>query len=406
MGDVVWTAEFRRMWASTALANLADGVLLAGLPVLATTVTTSPSLVAGVDVAYMGSMALTALPAGVLADHGDRASMVRRANVVRVLGLVTVLGVVAAAGWVLAGIYAAAVLVGSSETLADAAAQTAVPSLVSEGELGRAHGRLIGTQVALNNGIGAPLGGVLAVAGITWLLTIPAVLYGLGAAVIMRLRLRAATSATAPMVTDIRHGVAYVWDRPALRRIALANSAINLGNTAFGALSVLLFIGPLSLPRAAFGGFLALLAAGGIVGSVLNEQVVRRIGHRAVLLAGPVTVGAAYGAICLTVDPWVGGVASLLLGLAGMLWNVTSRVVRQRLTPDRLLGRITTTMQLTSLAATPVGGLLGGLVAEVAGLRSVGYVAVGAAVVAWMQMRRIDADALRPLADATETIGA
>lgn len=181
---------------------------------------------------------------------------------------------------------------------------------------------------------------------------------------------------------------------PALRHIALANSAINVGNTAIAAISVLLFIGPVGLPRAAFGAYLTVLVAGAILGTAISERIVEWTGHRRVLRAGPVIIGLGYAAICVTVDPWVSGIAAFCLVLTGMLWNVATRVVRQRLTPDPVLGRMTATMQLISLAATPIGGLLGGVIAEAAGVRSVGYLAVTAAVIAWWQMRRIDAGLL------------
>ena len=389
---------FRRLWSSTASANLADGILIAGLPVLATTVTTSPVLVAGVQVALMGPMALSALPAGLLADRRDRRTVIMAANVVRALGLVVVLAIGLRADWRLAAIYLAAALAGATEMLADSAAETAVPDLVPPDRLGRAHSRLIGTQVVLNDAVGAPIGGVLGTLGIGWVLLIPSALYAVGGTIVRPLRLPPPTSPTAVDLTavraslaaDLRQGITFLWRHDTLRRIALANAVMNLGNTAIFAIAVLLVIGPLDLPRSAFGVALALFAVGGVIGTVVQDRVVRALGHRRVMIGGAAAMGVGYGLVCLTADPVVSAVAAVAIGVVGMVWNVASRVLRQRLTPPEVLGRATATMKLLALIATPAGAVLGGVVAEIGGVRSVGWVGVGAAMAAGAMLQRID----------------
>jgi MFS family permease len=123
-------AGFRRLWVSAGASNLADGVLFAGLPVLATKVTDSPALIAGVAIALMGPMALLALPAGVVADRFDRRRVLVVANLARVVGIAAVLAAVLLGELHLAAIYAVAVIAGGSEILVDTTAQTAVPGLV------------------------------------------------------------------------------------------------------------------------------------------------------------------------------------------------------------------------------------------------------------------------------------
>lgn len=389
---------FWRLWASTASANLADGVLLAGLPVLATTVTTTPALVAGVQVALMLPMALCALPSGVLADRHDRRLLLVTANAGRAIGLgvvLTMLGVTAAwagADWRLVAIYTAAALAGSTEILADSAAETAVPGLVGRAGLEKAHSRLIGTQVVLNDAVGAPVGSWLATIGFGWTLGIPAVLYAVAGLVVRTLRLPAAPSAgpggvtTSSVQNDIRAGTSFVWNHGLLRRMAFGNMAMNLGNTAFFAVAVLILIGPMGLPRSAFGFFLSLLALGGVVGSLVAERVVARLGQAVTVKSGPVVLGAGYGVICLTVNPIVTAVAAIGIGASGMLWNVANRVVRQRATPDAVLGRVTATMKVLALAMTPVGAVVGGAVGQWLGVRAVGYVAVGSAAMAFLAL--------------------
>ena len=62
--------------------------------------------------------------------------------------------------------------------------------------------------------------------------------------------------------------------------------------------------------------------------------------------------------------------ALLVLDFSGMVFFVNYLTLRQALTPDPLLGRVTATMICLTIAMAPVGGLAGGWIGEHAGLRA------------------------------------
>lgn len=80
-------SSFSLLWAATGVSNLSDGIFKFGLPLLATHLTDSPSLVAGVAFVVRLPWLLFALFAGVLADRYDRRRMMIGANLARVLEL-------------------------------------------------------------------------------------------------------------------------------------------------------------------------------------------------------------------------------------------------------------------------------------------------------------------------------
>jgi hypothetical protein len=51
-------------------------------------------------------------------------------------------------------------------------------------------------------------------------------------------------------------------------------------------------------------------------------------------------------------------------------WNVVTVSLRQRITPDHLLGRLNAGYRLLGWGSIPIGAALGGLVAEAAGMRT------------------------------------
>ena len=64
--------NFWKLWGSSVSANVADGILLVTLPLIAVRLTSSPAEVAGVAVAFQLPMIIFGLIAGGLADRLDR----------------------------------------------------------------------------------------------------------------------------------------------------------------------------------------------------------------------------------------------------------------------------------------------------------------------------------------------
>ena len=63
------------------------------------------------------------------------------------------------------------------------------------------------------------------------------------------------------------------------------------------------------------------------------------------------------------------GVAMLLFDFGGVLYGINYLALRQAITPDRLLGRMTATMRFLTVAMAPLGSLVGGALATGIGLR-------------------------------------
>src|SRR5215207_7108372 len=157
---------FWRLWTSSALSNLADGIVKVSLPLVALRFTDSPTLIAGLTFVLTLPWLLFALPAGALADRLDRRRAMLGANTVRT-ALLAVLALTAIVGvgsiWAL---YVVALCIGVTETIYDTAAQSILPQVVPRDRLSRANGRLQAAELTANQFIGPPLGGFLVTAGV------------------------------------------------------------------------------------------------------------------------------------------------------------------------------------------------------------------------------------------------
>lgn len=371
LGPAYW-----RLWTSSGLSNLADGMAKVALPLVAVQVTRSPTLIAGLTFALTLPWLLCALPAGALADRLDRRRAMLGANAVRA-ALLGVLALTALSGvgsiWVL---YAVALCIGAAETLYDTSAQSIVPQLVPREQYSRANGRLHAAELTAHQFIGPPLAGLLVAAGAALALTAPVALWvlAMAALLLVRGRFRAARGTRTTLRADIAEGVRFLWRHRLLRVLAVMVGVFNFASNAVMAVLVLYAVGPSSamgLSEQAFGVLLTTAAAGSLCGSFAAARIERALG-RARSLALTVAGSTLFvGVPAVTADPFLIGAAFFAGGFGVVVWNVITVSLRQRVTPGRLLGRVNSGYRLVGWGTMPLGAAAGGLLGQVFGLRAV-----------------------------------
>jgi MFS family permease len=205
--------DYLKLWSSSAFANLADGIFVVALPLMAVSLTTSPALVAGVSIAGRLPWLVFVLIAGALADRLDRRVTMRNVQVMRVLVLGT-LAVLAVAGQLsLPVLYVAAFILGVGETLFDTAAQSIMPNLVPRELLSVANGRLYAVELAMNQFVGPPLGGAMVAISVPLALggsTLAYALAAVGLALIVGTFRAESVGARPSMLAEIREGLGYL----------------------------------------------------------------------------------------------------------------------------------------------------------------------------------------------------
>jgi MFS family permease len=368
-------ANFYKALVASGFANLADGVLWVALPLLAVQLTRSPLLIAGVTVAARLPWLLAPV-AGALADRLDRRQSMVRVNLVRTVLLGGLALAVAADLATLPLLYAVAVLLGFAETLFDTSAQSLLPAVVGRDDLTRANSRLFAVELVANEFVGPPLGGLLAAAGLGLALGLPAAAYLVGAACLALLAgsfraVGAGPAGSTRFRDDIAEGARFVWRHPVLRPLAVMLGMGNLAFAAFFSVFVLYVVapGPMGLSGAGFGILSATVGVGSLLGTWLAVPTERRLGRVRTLVVSVVLSTAGLVIPILTASPVLVGISLAVCGVSMVLWNVITVSLRQRITPDRLLGRMNASYRLVGWGTMPLGALLGGALAEALGLR-------------------------------------
>src|SRR5690606_29210004 len=128
-----------RIWVSSAASNLADGMFVVVLPLLAVRLTDSPLLISGLALVSRLPWLVFALVAGALADRLDRRRTMRDVQFFRALALAVLVVLAAADALSLPILYLAALALGVAETFFDTASQSIMPSIVDKDRLSTAN---------------------------------------------------------------------------------------------------------------------------------------------------------------------------------------------------------------------------------------------------------------------------
>ena len=381
--------NFARLWTAGTVSNLGDGVVLAAIPLLAASLSDSPTVVAIVATAGTLPWLLFSLVGGAIADRTDR----RRAmSVVDGLRFVA-MGALAIA--LLAGVESIALLVivsfalGMAETVFDNASQAILPSVVPDELLETANGRLEGAQIVANQFVGPPLGAWLFGLAVSAPFFLDAGSFAFAAVLVLTLRgsFRPARSlAGTTMRTDIAEGVRWLVRHRILRSLAIALGIINFVGMAAMAILVLYARDVLHLSPTQYGLLLTTEAAGAVLGSMAASRISARLGPGTTLALAIFVSALSFFVPVVWAQPVPVAVSLAVGGFGGLVWNVITVSMRQSLVPGDLLGRVNSAYRLVGWGTMPLGALAGGLVADAFGLRAPFLVAGIAAVLlaAWI----------------------
>ncbi|HRN28852.1 MAG TPA: MFS transporter, partial [Terrimesophilobacter sp.] len=224
-----------------------------------------------------------------------------------------------------------------------------------------------------NQFVGPPLGGFLVAAGAIIAFVTPTGLWLLAIAALFLVRgdFRAGREAPASMRAEIMVGLRFLWSNTVLRTLAFMTGLFNLTSSAMFAIFVLYAVGPTSamgLSDFEAGILFTTTAIGSLLGSFLAEHIERMLG-RALSLCVAIVGGALLLMVpAFTTNPFIIGAGFFIGGFGVVLWNVVAVSLRQRITPDRLLGRVNSGYRLLAWGTMPLGAAIGGVLGQFLGL--------------------------------------
>jgi MFS family permease len=369
--------DFRHLFAADSISQVGSQVTLIALPLVAVVALHASAFEVGL-LAASGTAAflLIGLPAGAWVDR------MRRRNVLIVgdVGRAVLLASVPVAWWFdvlgMAQLYVVSLLVGVLTVFFEVAYQSYLPHLVGPEHLVEGNSKLQVVQsVAI---LGGPTLGGLLVQVITApvAIAVDAVSF-LGSALFVgaigKREARPPRAPNAHLGREIAEGLRFVFGNRLLRAIVACTGTSNLFHTTMDALLILYFARELGLSPGVIGIFYSAYGVGGILGSFVVTPAARLLGQGPSLWLAILTTGLA-GLFVPLAEPgwrfWVAAAMGVIHGVGVIVYNVNQLSFHQRLTPDRLLGRMNATVRFVVWGTIPLGGVLGGTLAAWLGVHT------------------------------------
>ena len=371
--------SYWRLFSSSTISNLGDGMVVAAAPLLAISLTDDSRLIAAISFAAMLPWLILSLPAGVYLDRHDRQKIMVRANLVR--GLIFALIAIGAATDSL-NIYlliVATMLAGVCELFFDMSSQAILPAIVNQESLEVANSRLYISQIISNGFVGLPFGAWIFVIAIGAPFSINAIALILAALLIRSIRIKSAPkveSSTNSFGADLRQGLAWLWKHDLLRTLAIMLGVANMCGMFAQAVFVKFARDELGLGARGFGILLAAISVGSIVGGLIGQRVSKKLGATSAIILSYIIF--AISDVIPGVFPkiWTVALSGIVMAIAGTTWNVITVSMRQRLIPTELFGRVNSVYRFIGTGSTAFGALIGGQIAYSFGLRAT-YLASG-----------------------------
>lgn len=380
---------FRGLWLATGAGDAARMLALFATSVILTVTLGASAFEIGLVLPLSSAGALVfGLLAGALVDRwGPRRTLLGSAAVRLLAYAVPFLlwaGGVLTAWELLAAVFVASV----ADVFFSAGHDAVLPGLVGRARVSDAAGTLQATDQVIQL-LGPSSGGVL----LRWL---PAPLLlavaGVGQLVALLGLRRLPVDAQWPrherlgLWRSIGEGIRYNVQTPLIGTLTLTSGINNFAAGIYTSVEAVFILRVLDFSPTAYGVLMSVSAVGGILGALAGARLGRALGPlRAIFVAAcmmpvnfalmPVATlfpGAAFGLVALS---WV--LFSVSIGVYG----VNGAGLRARLTPTRLLGRVSSARRVVTQGAIVIGGLLGAALSQAFGAVVPLWIAVGIAAV-------------------------
>ena len=379
-GKLWRSRDFRTLWMSLTITHFGGQVTFLALPLTAALMLNASPLEMGILTAVEAlPYTLFGLFTGVLVDRSRKLPLIIMADVGRGLALLAV-PVAAWFGFLsMSVLYVVGFLVGLGSIIGWAAYQVFMTERVGRQNLVEANSR-----IALSDSSAQLIGPGLAGIFIHWLtapfaILLDAIAFFSSAWMLKGIKPQASDAPKlaekgATVWQDAKEGLSLIWKNPVLRSLAWGLAIWQFLKHMYFAIVILFAARDLALSPGTIGAIWMLGGVGFLIASFWVQHANRRFGVGRVMLGGLFSTGVAWLMIAL-VSPgsWTSlqlGVAIFVLDLGAMLFFINYLTLRQSVTPDHLLGRVTSTMIFLSIACAPLGSLAGGLMAELFGSRT------------------------------------
>lgn len=349
-------------------------------------------LVLGASAAQMGllnaigtlAFLVLGIPIGVLVDRSPTVRMIAGSGLVRATLLATVLAALALDSLTMVHLYLVAGLVGTTTVVTETTQTAITPRVAGQDAVAGLVARMQSAESVVGLVVPALAGLAVAAVGAGPTFAVATALTVLAALVVLRLRVTPSATpeqresadvvgAVAQMCSEAKEGWKVLRRNTTLWRLTVASMLVNLGLAAHSAIEVVLILRTLDLGSQALGVIVSVAALGALTGSFMAVPLSEKFPTGTVLRASMLLLAPiASLTLVALLDPlratwWLTG-STFLWGVAIVVYNVVNAGWTARITPIRLMGRVSATRRTLAMGVIPAGSVAGGFIADHLGM--------------------------------------
>lgn len=396
--DLLRDRIYRRLWTSILISSFGAQITLLALPLTAAVLLhATPSQMGILTMMETLPFVLLSLPSGVWLDRVKKLPVYIWGEIAIALAVFSV-----PVAWYfklmnMPLLYVVGFVIGAVNTTAGSAAQIVLTQIVPRERLVEAHAK---NALATS---GAEIGGPAAAGLMVRFLSAPLALCAdalllLSSALILRgIRVDEVRKPAEDghFWRDLKEGLQFVFRQPLLLSLAAAVGLWELCYNAALVVQILFATRELGFTEQAVGFSYMGIGAGSVFASFIGHRVSQRIGPGPCMILGMVICGIGWSVLAIAPVGPLGDFAFILMlmcySIGGIFIFINFLALRQSVTPEPMLGRMTSTMRWLIVIPAGPGALLGGWMGEHISLRSAlafaGITVLAGAILAWRHKR-------------------
>ncbi|HET8910614.1 MAG TPA: MFS transporter [Ktedonobacteraceae bacterium] len=373
--------DFNIFWLGQTLSVLGDAFATIAIPLLVLQATGSVAQMGLVTGTFGVGQLVAGIFAGAIVDRLDRRRLMIFCDTARVLLYLSI-----PLGWLWLGpqlwvIYVVVALGSCLGMVFQVAYVAAIPNMVERVQISDANGRLQASY-SLSFVLGPILAGLISARfGSTFAISIDSLSFGISALSLLLIRFKhiparisdveslqeeIPVQVAAPQVPgkhngimgELLAGLVFLWQQPILRTLSILLLLFTLFTA--GALDLFIFHLKHDLGQndSAVGVIFGLASLGSLLAGIFFPLIRNRLGFGICWIGGFFLSFIALLLIGLSQQPIVIALLAILFTFSSVLAGMSSMSLRQQITPDHLLGRVTSAFWTIGSAPGPLGAAL------------------------------------------------
>ena len=384
-------ADFLRLWAAQAISAYGSRITRTALPIVAIAMLDQTESVIGLLVTLqLAPGVVLALFAGGFIDRGNKRRILIAADLIRAAAVASLTVSWAIGTLAMAQVIVVGAIVGAASALFAITDNAYLPALIGKAQLSEGNAKIEATEAIAEITGPASAGVLIAALGAPLAVAIDAVTYVWSAFMLGQIKARepaaaeetpTASLSAAMRGSDLRIGMRAVFGHPIVRPIVISHMVWSLSGGFFMALYTPFCLRVLDLDTATFGIVIAMGGVGALAGALLSRGFVRVFG-----LGRTIVITSALSLTCALFIPLADGPYAVILAFLiahqllsdgfSVAFVIQAVTLRQTVLRKEILGRANAAIHVVTASLLPIGALIAGFLAELAGTRTAVWVGV------------------------------